>query len=135
MMALIVSGVTRMRASLATVSRMPKPQSISSRVAPTSTSRPLPSLPLPRQAKRTLLELILEQGEDSFAVRRAVGGAGRILHRHQAAGIGLRYHHPVLLRLLGLLGLPELKLGERIVQPALLFFLRQVGIRIADVIE
>src|ERR1700730_2466721 len=98
MMAVSVSGPTPMRASLATVSRMPKPQSISTRVAPASTRRPLPSLPLPRQAKRTLLELILEQREDPFAVRRIVHGAGRILHRHQAAGIGLRYHYPVLFR-------------------------------------
>src|ERR1700730_11940607 len=135
MMAVIVSGATPMRASLATVSRMPKPQSMSTRVAPASTSRPLPSLPLPRQAKRTLLELILEQRKDPFAVCRAVHGAGRILHRDQAAGIGLRYHYPVLFRFLRLLGLPELHLVERVGQPALFFFLRQVRIRVADVIE
>src|SRR5438105_15178810 len=120
MMAAIVSGATPMRASLATVSRMPNPQSMSTRVVPASTSRPLPSLPLPRQAKRTLLELILEQRKDPFAVCRTVGGAGRILHRHQAAGIGLRYHYPVLFRFLRLLGHPVLKLVERVGPPALL---------------
>src|SRR6266550_2543531 len=135
MMAVIVSGATPMRASLATVSRMPNPQSMSTRVAPASTSRPLPSLPLPRQAKRTLLELILEQRKDPFAVCRTVRGAGWILHRHQAAGIRLRYHYPVLFRFLRLLGLPELKLVERVGQPALLFFLGKVRIRVADVIE
>src|ERR1700676_680822 len=135
MMAVIVSGATPMRASLATVSRMPKPQSMSTRVVPASTSRPLPSLPLPRQAKRTLLELILEQRKDPFAVCRTVCGAGRILHRHQAAGIGLRYHYPVLFRFLRLLGLPELKLVEGVGQPAFFFFPGKVRIRVADEIE
>src|SRR2546423_6879031 len=134
-MAAIVSGATPMRASLATVSRRPKPQSISTRVEPASTRRPLPSLPLPRQAKRTLLQLILEQGEDPLAVRRAVRGARGILHCHQAARIGLRHHHAVLLRLLGLLRLPELHLVDRIGEPPLFFFLRKVRIRGADVIE
>ena len=36
------------------VSRIPKPQSISTRVLPTSTRRPLPSLPLPSDANRIL---------------------------------------------------------------------------------
>src|SRR5450755_1835592 len=135
MMAVIVSGAMPTRASRATVSRTPKPQSISRRVVPASTSRPFPSLPLPRQAKRTLLELILEQREDLLAVRRAVHDAGGILHRHQAAGIGLRHHNPVLFRLFRLLGLPELDLGHRIGEPAFRFFLRQVRIRIADEIK
>src|SRR6266851_3636380 len=135
MMAVMVSGAMPMRASLATVARIPKPQTMSTRVAPASTSRPLPSLPLPRQAKRTLLELILEQRKDPFAVCRTVRDASRILHRHQAAGIGLRYHYPVLFGFLRLLGLPELKLVERVGQPALLFFLGKVRIRIADEIE
>src|SRR6202790_4960556 len=135
MMAVIVSGATPMRASLATVSRMPKPQSMSTRVVPASTSRPLPSLPLPRQAKRTLLELILEQRKDPFAVCRTVRVAGRILHRHQAAGIGLRYHYPVLFRFLRLLGLPGRELVERVRQPGFLLFPGKVRIRVADEIE
>src|ERR1700680_4086117 len=135
MMAVIVSGATSTRASLATVSRMPKPQSMSTRVAPASISRPLPSLPLPRQAKRTLLELILEQREDLLAVLRTVRDARRVLHRHQASGIGLRYHHPILFRLLRLIGLPELKLGNRVRQPTLLFFPGKVRIRVADKIQ
>src|SRR5450631_3437843 len=136
MMASIDSGATPMRASLATVSRMPKPQSISSRVSPASTSRPLPSLPLPRQAKRTLLELILEQRENLLAVRRTVRDTRRILHRYQAAGVGLRHDDPILLRRLRLVGLPELQLVQRILEPALvLFLLGEIRIRIADKIE
>src|SRR5438477_9414319 len=131
MMAVIVSGATPMRASLATVSRMPNPQSMSTRVAPASTSRPLPSLPLPRQAKRTLLELILEQRKDPFAVCRTVRGAGRILYRHQAAGIGLRYHYPVLFRFLRLPGLPALMLAGRVGPPALSLFLSKPRIVVA----
>src|ERR1700674_3524897 len=135
MMAVIVAGVTPMRASLATVSRMPKPQSMSSRVSPASTSRPLPSLPLPRQAKRTLLELILEQREDLLAALRTVRDARGILHRHQAVRIGLRYHYPILFRLFRFIGLPELKLGKRVGQPTFLFFLGKVWIRIANKIQ
>src|SRR3977135_2355583 len=135
MIAVTLSASTPSRARRATASRMPKPQSISTRVVPASTSRPLPSLPLPRQAKRTLLELILEQRKDPFAICRTVRVAGRILHRHQAARIGLRYHYPVLFRFLGLLGLPELKLVEGVGQPAFLFFPGKVRIRIADEIE
>src|ERR1700682_1791371 len=136
MRAVTVSGSTPMRASLATVSRMPKPQSMSTRVAPASTSRPLPSLPLPRQAKRTLLELVLEQREDLLAVRRAVRDARGILHRHQAAGIGLRYHYPILFRLRYRIGLPKLNLGDRLRQPAVVFFAgSQVRIRVADKIQ
>src|SRR5438045_1856437 len=132
-MAVMVSGATPMRPSLATVTRTPNPQSINTRVAPASTRRPLPSLPLPRQAKRTLLELILEQGEDALAVRRCVRRAGRILHGHEPPWIGLRHHDPILLRLLGLLCFPKLKLVDRVGEPALFFFLRQVRIRVADV--
>src|SRR5450755_289343 len=136
MMASIDSGRTPIRASLATVSRMPKPQSINTRVAPASTSRPLPSLPLPRQAKRTLLELILEQREDLVAVRRVIRGTGGILHRHQAGGIGLRHDHTVLFRLLGGVGLPELELLDRILEPTVvLLLLFEIRIRIADKIE
>src|ERR1700693_3669783 len=136
MMAVTVSGATPMRASLATVSRMPKPQSMSTRVAPASTSRPLPSLPLPRQAKRTLLELVLDHREDLLAVRRAGRDARGILHRHQAAGIGLRYHYPILFRLRDRFGLPELHLGDRLRQPAVVFLPRsQVRIRVADKIQ
>src|ERR1700694_4121728 len=122
MMAVTVSGATPMRASLATVSRRRNPQSITPRAPPASTSRPLPSLPLPRQAKRTLLELVLEQREDLLAVRRAVRDARGILHRHQAAGIGLRYYYPILFRLRDRIGLPELNLGDRLRQPAVVFF-------------
>jgi hypothetical protein len=43
---------------------MPNPQSIRTRVPPDSTTSPLPSLPLPREAKRMraapLLELIAQ---------------------------------------------------------------------------
>src|ERR1700682_5751536 len=137
MRAVTASGATPMRASLATVSRMPKPQSMSTRVAPASTSRPLPSLPLPRQAKRTLLKLVLEQREDLLAVGRTVRDARGILHRHQAAGIGLRYHYPILFRLRDRIGgLPELNLGDRLRQPAVVFFPgSQVRIRVADKIQ
>src|ERR1700682_1636653 len=137
MRAVTVSGSTPMRASLATVSRMPKPQSMSTRVAPASTSRPLPSLPLPRQAKRTLLELVLEQREDLLAVGRTVRDARGILHRHQAAGTGLRYHYPILFRLRGRIGgLPELNLRDRLRQPAVVFFPgSQVWIRVAEKIQ
>ena len=67
------------RARRATVSRMPKPQSISTRVPPASTTRPLPSLPLPREAKRTSG---LTRGHFSWSLSSArifslVGGACR----------------------------------------------------------
>src|ERR1022692_282959 len=136
MMALIDSRETPIRASLATASRMPKPQSINTRVAPASTRRPLPSLPLPRQAKRTLLELILEQREDLLAVRRVIRDAGGILHCHQAGGIGLRHDYPILFRRLRLVGLPELQLLHRSLEPPfVLLLLFEIRIRIADKIK
>src|SRR5450432_258168 len=85
------SGATPMRASRAAVSRTPNPQSIMMRVEPASTTSPLPSLPLPIEAKRindlhrfALLELVLEQREDLLARRRFVGDAARILHADDA---------------------------------------------------
>src|SRR5207244_13615631 len=111
MIAVTVSGATPIRASRATVSRTPKPQSISTRVAPTSTSRPLPSLPLPSDAKRIppspawskrawarSLELVLQQREYLVAVGRAVGDARGVLDRNDGGGIGLSPDNAILPR-------------------------------------
>src|SRR4029077_5227606 len=98
------------------VPRTPNPQSISIRVPPASTTRPLPSLPLPREAKRMpcaapLLELVAQEREDLLAGCALVGGAVRVLNGHEAARIGFRDVDPVLLDLLGV-GLPEHELVE-----------------------
>src|SRR5450432_3693085 len=114
------------------VSRMPNPQSMRMRVPPTSTSRALPSLPLPRQAKRTppSLELVLEQRQYLVAVHRALGAARGIFHRHDAARIGLRHDHPILLGLY-VVAFPECKLVEKT-----FFFLRvEVRVRVAHEIQ
>src|SRR4029453_5141132 len=104
-----------MRSRRAVVSRTPNPQSIRMRVVPASTTRPLPSLPLPIEAKRTasgLLQLVLEQRQDFLARGRAVGHATRILHADNAVLCRLRDDDLELLRLVLLVGLPELQLLE-----------------------
>src|SRR5438477_5762010 len=103
-------GRSPRRAMRATVSRMPNPQSTSTRVAPFSTTSPLPSLPLPREAKRTrappLLQLVFEKRQDLLAGNALVGRPARILHGHHAARVGLRDGDPVLLGFF-VLALPE----------------------------
>src|SRR4030095_4791392 len=86
------------------------------RVPPASTTSPLPSLPLPSDAKRTpasaLLQLVLEKRQDLLAGRGLVGRAVRILDRHDAARVGLRDADLVLLGLFALV-LPEHELREQ----------------------
>src|SRR3954468_16717733 len=105
------SGSPPIRWSRIAVSRTPKPQSIKTRVVPASTMSPLPSLPLPIDAKRIrawrLLELVLEEGEYLFAVLRAIRIALRILHTHDARRRNFDDLDPVLLRLVLVVGLPE----------------------------
>src|SRR6188474_141487 len=118
------------------VSRTPNPQSIMTREVPASTTSPLPSLPLPNDAKRisvrASLQLVLEQREDPVARRRLVRRTLRILHRHEAARRGLDDRDPVLLGLLGFVLAPERKFRE----PALVALVDVgVGIRIANEIE
>src|SRR5690606_17435898 len=78
-------------------SRTPNPQSTSTQPAasPPSTSSALPSLPLPRLAKRTaLLHLLLQQRQDAcdgLAVDLADGLALRVAHLDDAA-IALAAH-------------------------------------------
>src|SRR5438874_6074649 len=122
-MAVTVSGGTSRRSSRSIASRIPKPQSMRTRVSPTSTSKALPSLPLPSDANRMnvgplydLLELILQQPENLVAVGGLVRGALGILDRHHAVRIGLRHDDAVLLGLLLLVALPE----PELVQQALL---------------
>src|SRR5262252_2242839 len=93
-MAVIDDGSSPRRARRRTASFTPNPQSISTQVPPAWTTSPLPSLPLPSDAKRIaprrLLQLILEQRENLLAVgafvRRAVG----VLHGDETVRIGLR---------------------------------------------
>ena len=114
--------------SRAAVSRTPNPQSIITRVPPASTTRPLPSLPLPSDAKR-----IGAVASASPAGRTARGGhyfswsfsSARIFSPlgllsgapsgsctvTTLRGVGLRDDDPVLLGLLALV-LPEHQLDE-----------------------
>src|SRR5258708_12412807 len=98
-----------MRESLAMVSRIPKPQSIRPRVPPASTSRPLPSLPLPSDANRMLpirrrskrasarsLELILEQGENLVAVGGPIGSSSRVLNVNYPLRVRLLHPSSIL---------------------------------------
>src|SRR4029453_7196566 len=96
------SGATPSRSSRPAVSRTPNPQSMRMRVVPASTTSPLPSLPLPIDAKRISaarrsLQLILEQREDLLAVLRLVGRPGRVLHAHDGRRCFLDDLDPVLL--------------------------------------
>src|SRR5512132_884557 len=139
--ALIVSGATPRRASRATVSRTAKPQSMRTRVSPTSTTRPLPSLPLPSDAKRIgrsrrpcrLLELVAQQRQDALARLRAIRVARRILAAHGALRRGLDDLDPVLFRLVLVVGLPE---RQELRQKAFLAVLaRHVGVGIGEAHE
>src|SRR5262245_49241935 len=69
-----LSGERPRRPSLAAVADKLKPQSSRTRVSPASTTRALPSLPLPSEAKRiasragsasALFQLLLQQGQDA----------------------------------------------------------------------
>src|SRR6187455_656965 len=129
-------GARPIRARRTAVSRTPNPQSIMTREPPASTTSPLPSLPLPNDAKRisvrASLQLVLEQREDPVARRRLVRRALWVLHRHEAARRGLDDRDPVLLRLLGFVLAPERKLRD----PALVALADVgVGIRIADEVQ
>src|SRR5512143_904636 len=122
-----VSGATPSRARRVVVSRTPKPQSIRTLVRPACTTSPLPSLPLPSEAKRTpLLQLILEEPKDLPAVRALVGRTVRVLDADEGPRVRLHHEDPVLLRLFGRV-LPEHELR----QPALVGLL-QFRIRVAD---
>src|SRR5512137_1464622 len=87
--AVIDDGASPSRPRRVAAPRTPNPQSISTRVPPDSTTSPLPSLPLPRDAKRMraapLLELIAQERGDLLAGRALVGGAVRVLHGHETA--------------------------------------------------
>src|SRR5262245_9668437 len=97
------------------------------RVPPASTTRPLPSLPLPIDAKRIgcgsagrgdasregLLELVLKQRQDPLAVLRLVGCAVRILDADDAGGRRFGDLDPVLLWLVLVVRLPEHQLGQK----------------------
>src|SRR6476660_1769945 len=136
--ALIDSGARPRRHSRATVSRTRKPQSIRTRVCPTSTTSALPSLPLPSDAKRivtrwrpvALFQLVAQQRENLVARLRAVRGAVGILHADGALRSGLDDLDPVLLGLVLLVGLPEV---QHFRQEALLaVLLRHVGVGIGE---
>src|SRR5690349_7177509 len=136
--AVMVSGSTPRRRTRVAASRAPKPQSMRTRVAPASTRRPLPSLPLPIEANLTAaatsLQLFLQQGEDLLAVLRLLRRARRVLHADDAVRRDLRDLDAVLLRLVLLVGLPEHQLRE----PALLAVLARhvaLGIGVAHVVE
>src|SRR6187455_2508374 len=109
-------GARPIRARRTAVSRTPNPQSIMTREAPASTTSPLPSLPLPNDAKRisprALLELVLEERQDPVARRRLVRRALRVLHGHEALRRRLDDGDPVLLGLLAFVLAPEHELGE-----------------------
>src|SRR3569833_1735361 len=105
------------RASRAMLSASPKPQSINTRVEPASTTRPLPSLPLPRLANRITpvpasLQLVVQQLDDAIlrvGVGRLAVGAG---DANPALLARFADHDLQLRRGLRLLATPEGKLDE-----------------------
>src|SRR5437899_2311069 len=102
---------------------MPKPQSSSTRVVVVSSwdsiSSELPSLPLPRKAKRIMaapssagtgqdgrvasrscagsVQLLVEQRQDALADFAVFRLAGVVEHRHQRAAARALERHPILL--------------------------------------
>src|SRR5688572_8194977 len=125
-------GTRPRRARRFSASRGARPQSIRTRVVPTSATRQLPLLPLPSEANRisASLQLLVQQGDDAAGGLRAVGSAvlGEDLH-HALAG-ELADVHPVLLgRHLGIARLPERELGEQArLVVALLHVLLGIGV-------
>src|SRR5262245_39607070 len=109
-------GARPMRARRRSVPSTGNPQSTRMRVAPASTTRPLPALPLPSEAKRTprprLLQLIVEQRENPLGRAARVGRAVLVKHLHLARGCALLDHHAVLLGLRRLGGAPERELRQ-----------------------
>src|SRR5512143_1628668 len=110
-------GCKPSRASRATLSASPKPQSISTRVAFASTSRPLPSLPLPRLANRITpapasLQFFVQQIDDAIprlvVGRLAVGASDA----DPALLARLADHDLQLRRGLRRLAAPEGEIGE-----------------------
>src|SRR5215510_13397062 len=126
------------RARRAAVSLTPKPQSIRTRVEPASTMSPLPSLPLPIDAKRIklfcLFELVLEERENLLAVLRAIGLAFRVLHAYDARRRCFDDLDPILFRLVLLVGFPEHELREPAFRSVLLGHFR-IGIGVANEID
>src|SRR5665213_3723913 len=138
--AVIDAGSMPMRASRSVHSRALNPQSIMIRVSPDSTTRQLPSLPEPMDAKRIsrrrtrLFELVLEQPEDLVADFGAILRAIGILHADKAARRHFGNQHAVLLGLVLFVGLPEHQLRQ---EAAVAVLLRHVdfGVRITDVVQ
>src|SRR3569623_1797485 len=126
------------RASRAMLSASPKPQSISTRVEPASTTRPLPSLPLPRLANRITpvpasLQFVVQQLDDAIlrvGVGRLAGGTG---DANPALLARFANHDLQLRRGLRLLAAPEGELGKH----AFVAFAGVVdtGVDVADVVD
>src|SRR5262249_42616746 len=154
------SGSMPSRASRLAVSFTPNPQSIITRVAPHSATSPLPSLPLPIDAKRIiggsrrdvasrdlsafdsirvgratrgslLLELVLQERQDALARLGLVGAAVRVLHAHDTLLLRLGDLDPVVLDLFLVVLLPEHELLDPAIFLVLLRHLR-IGIGVAD---
>src|SRR5665213_181229 len=138
--AVIDAGSMPMRASRSVHSRALNPQSIMIRVSPDSTTRQLPSLPEPMDAKRIsrrrtrLFELVLEQPEDLVADFGAILRAVGVLHGDEAARRCFGDQHTVLLGLVLVVLLPEHQLRQ---EAAASVLLRPVdfGMRLTDVVQ
>src|SRR5262245_30510766 len=108
------------------VSARPKPQSSRTRVVPDSTTRALPWLPLPREAKRmppvtrstacapasALFQLRLQQGKDAAGTGLAGLLPLGVQHAYFAALVGAGHADAELLLLLGGVVAPECELGH-----------------------
>src|SRR4051794_35876703 len=99
-MALMSAGARPSLPRRRSVSAMLKPQSTRMRVAPDSTMRPLPSLPLPIDAKRinlSSLQLIVKQREDAIRGGRTLRRAVLVEHVHFGALAFIFHQHAILL--------------------------------------
>src|SRR3989304_6448740 len=145
------AGWRPMRARRRVVSRGEKPQSSSSRLAPASTTRPLPSLPLPSEAKRTLgsfthqgkrsarafnqlLQLLVQQRQYFPCSLGLVRLAFLADHFDLARRFLVPDLHPVLLRRfrIGTAGFPENPPGKKALVPLARALRVLAGIDVAD---
>src|SRR5215467_14236124 len=91
-------GARPARARRASVSWTVNPQSSMTQVPPASARSALPRLPLPNEAKRkALLQLLLQQGENSLGRVRGIGAAVLVEDPHLARlGVAVLDEHAVL---------------------------------------
>src|SRR5215467_11013481 len=90
-------GARPARARRASVSWIVNPQSSMTRVPPASARSALPRLPLPSEAKRKLLQLLLQQGKNTLGRVRAIGAAVLVEDPHLARfSVALLHEHAVL---------------------------------------